>query len=116
MNQTAQKHLDDNPAANVGGHERGRPRERADFEELDDLDVGLGDEDDIGRATIRVLSRLRERIREQPLTSAAGALIIGFALGNGVPKFLARAGVGIGLRFVMGRMLERALMAEEDDL
>jgi hypothetical protein len=84
--------------------------EESEFEESD-----LGDEEDVGEVAIRVLSRARRRIREQPLTAATGAFIIGFAFGNGVPKFLARAGIAIGLRLVMQRMFERPEMFEADD-
>jgi hypothetical protein len=65
--------------------------------------------------TLRILSRARQRIREQPLTAATGAFIVGFAIGNGVPKFLARAGIAIGLRMVMQRMFDRAEIFEADD-
>jgi hypothetical protein len=78
-------------------------------------DSDLGDEEDVGQVAIRVLSRARRRIREQPLTAATGAFIVGFAFGNGVPKFLARAGIAIGLRLVMQRMFERPEIFEADD-
>jgi len=84
--------------------------DESDYEQEDELD----EERDIEQMAIRVLSRARQRIREQPLTAATGAFIVGFALGNGVPKFLARAGIAIGLRMVMQRMFERAEMFEHD--
>ena len=84
--------------------------EESDYEEEDELD----EERDIEQMAVRVLSRARQRIREQPLTAATGAFIVGFAFGNGVPKFLARAGIAIGLRMVMQRMFERAEMFEHD--
>jgi len=118
MNQTAQNHRDETPAANVrhDGMRTGEHKPRHESFKDEDLDLDLGDEADLGEATVRVLARLRQRIREQPLTAATGALIVGFAIGNGVPKFLARAGIGIGLRFVMGRIFERALLGDENEL
>ena len=102
------------------GDEPGREREgeqgelEEDFEE-GELELDEDEEEDIERMAIRVLSRARQRIRQQPLTAATGAFIIGFAFGNGVPKFLARAGVAIGLRMVMQRMFDRAEMFEDDE-
>ncbi|HLT39660.1 MAG TPA: hypothetical protein VK034_25430 [Enhygromyxa sp.] len=110
------------PAANIeGSPQRERERmnepvssERRELEESEFEDTDLDDEQDIEQMAVRILSRARQRIREQPLTAAAGAFIIGFAFGNGVPKFLARAGVAIGLRMVMQRMYDRAEMFEAD--
>ncbi|MFO7564256.1 MAG: hypothetical protein R6X02_16535 [Enhygromyxa sp.] len=100
--------------------ERERKSERIEIEEPEreqsELEQGeFDDEEDIRRMTVRVLSRARGRIREQPLTAAAGAFLLGFAVGNGVPKFFARAGIAIGLRMVMQRMFERSEMFESDN-
>lgn len=126
--QAARQTPSEEPAANINVG-RGEPmreagsnrdvdrddeEEHAELEESDYEEDEFDEERDIERMTIRVLSRARERIREQPLTAATGAFIVGFALGNGVPKFLARAGIAIGLRMVMQRMFERAEMYEHD--
>lgn len=92
-----------------------REAEHAELEESDYEESELDEEEDIERMAVRVLSRARQRIREQPLTSATAAFIVGFAFGNGVPKFLARAGIAIGLRMVMQRMFDRAEMYEADE-
>lgn len=108
--QTARKTPQEEPAANVKPDEPNRAeRDQAELDEYD-----LDDEDDIGRRTVEILSRVRRRIREQPLTAASGAFILGFALGNGVPKFLARAGIAVGLRLVMQRMFDRAEMFADE--
>ena len=62
----------------------------------------------------QILARVRRRIREQPLTAASGAFILGFAIGNGVPKFLARAGIAVGLRLVMQRMFDRSELLDQE--
>lgn len=98
-----------------GEREGDRGGEHAELEESDYEEGDLDEETDLEQMTIRVLSRARQRIREQPLTAATGAFIVGFAFGNGVPKFLARAGIAIGLRMVMQRMFERAEMFEADE-
>lgn len=128
--QAARQTPEQEPAANVEGSPSSEfsperewqpdgEREHADLEESEfedrDLDEDLDDEEDIRRMTVRVLSRARRRIREQPLTAATGAFIVGFAVGNGIPKFLARAGIAIGLRMVMQRMFDRAELFEADD-
>lgn len=133
--QAARQEPSEGPAANVnvgreqkpdesrretrGDGERERQRdgegEHADLEESDYEEGDYDEEVDIERMTVRVLSRARQRIREQPLTAATGAFIVGFAIGNGVPKFLARAGIAIGLRMVMQRMFDRAEMFESHE-
>lgn len=129
--QAARQTSGDEPAANVNlesGPMRDEPMreqstrreaepreaEHAELEESDYEESELDEEEDIERMAVRVLSRARQRIREQPLTSATAAFIVGFAFGNGVPKFLARAGIAIGLRMVMQRMFDRAEMYEAD--
>jgi hypothetical protein len=81
----------------------------------DDDEQAWHDEEALRERAVEVLSQVRQRIRRQPLTAAGGAFILGFAVGNGVPKFLARAGIAIGLRMVMQRMLDRAdLFADQE--
>ena len=131
--QAARQETSEGPAANVNvgreqkpdepGREARDDREReqdgegehADLEESEFEEGDLDEEVDIEQMTVRVLSRARQRIREQPLTAATGAFIVGFAIGNGVPKFLARAGIAIGLRMVMQRMFDRAEMFESHE-
>ena len=44
--------------------------------------------------------------RQDPRAPAVGgAFALGFILGNGLPKFLARTAVAIGLRMVMQRVI-----------
>jgi hypothetical protein len=119
--QAARQTPDDEPAAKVEVETQPEvePTEHADLEDLDedreeDLE-DLDEEEDIERMTVRVLARARQRIREQPLTAATGAFIVGFAIGNGVPKFLARVGIAVGLRMVMQRMFDRAEMFEDHE-
>jgi hypothetical protein len=120
--QAARQTPEEEPAANVKPDEpnysQGEDAEESESDEseseeseLDEYD--LDDEDDIGRRTVELLSRVRQQIRKQPLTAASGAFILGFAIGNGVPKFLARAGIAVGLRLVMQRMFDRAELYEE---
>ncbi len=110
--QAARKTPEEQPAANVKPDE---PRRESDLEDEHELEtVDLDDEDDIGQRTVQILARVRRRIREQPLTAASGAFILGFAIGNGVPKFLARAGIAVGLRLVMQRMFDRAELFEDE--
>jgi hypothetical protein len=116
--QAARQTPDEETAANVdrgSQPEEVEHGEEAELEEADYETSDLDDEEDISRMTVRVLSRARRRIRERPLTAATGAFIVGFAFGNGVPKFLARAGIAIGLRMVMQRMFERAELFEDDE-
>lgn len=115
MNQAeaARQTPEEEPAANIKPEEPTRAKQdEADQAELDEYD--LDDEDDIGQRTVELLSRVRRRIREQPLTAASGAFILGFAIGNGVPKFLARAGIAVGLRLVMQRMFDRTDMFADE--
>jgi hypothetical protein len=75
---------------------------------VDEHERGWDDEEALRERAVELLSQVRQRIRRQPLTAAGGAFILGFAVGNGVPKFLARAGIAIGLRMVMQRMFDRS--------
>lgn len=119
--QAARQTQEAEPAANVeveSGSERfepGRSSTRVELEEAEfEQDEDEDEDEDIGQMAVRVLTRARRRIRQQPLTAATGAFILGFAVGNGIPKFLARAGVAIGLRMVMQRMFDRPEMFEAD--
>lgn len=120
--QAARQAPEEEQAANVKPEQPNRAEEQSnraeadeDVEEGSELDeYDLEEEDDIGRRTVEILSRVRQRIREQPLTAAGGAFILGFAIGNGVPKFLARAGIAVGLRIVMQRMFDRSDMFAEE--
>jgi hypothetical protein len=117
MNQTAQKAHDDQTAANVR-HERRQPGERAASEERSEQQLDYESYDDaenVRMVVTRIVDQTRARIREQPLTAAAAAFIVGFAFGNGVPKFLARAGIAIGMRLVLERMLERTDLVDVVD-
>jgi len=112
-------------ASSRGGQRQGRSSDMNDMNDMDDMDdmddrsdleqSDWDDESEIGERAVQLLSRVRRRIREQPLRAAGGAFLVGFAFGNGVPKFLARAGIAIGLRMVMERMLERADVYEGDN-
>ncbi len=118
--QAARQTSEDQQAANVNPEQRRRePDREAAAEEPEhgedaELEGYSDDEEDIERQTVEILSRVRRRIREQPLTAAGGAFILGFAIGNGVPKFLARAGIAVGLRIVMQRMFDRADLFESE--
>lgn len=54
------------------------------------------------------IEKTREQIRKHPLPAVGGAFALGFVLGNGVPKFLARTAVTLGLRMVLQRVVADA--------
>lgn len=54
----------------------------------------------------RALAATRKTVRRHPLAAVGGAFATGFVLGNGLPKFIARAGVTIALRMVIKRIFD----------
>lgn len=88
-------------AANLGPEAEGG---RAGDPDRDRVAEPWGDESALRERVVDGLGRLRRRIRARPLTAASGAFLLGFAVGNGVPRFLTRAGLAIGFRMVLDRM------------
>ncbi|KIG19215.1 hypothetical protein DB30_04680 [Enhygromyxa salina] len=47
---------------------------------------------------------MREGVRRRPLTAVGGALLAGFVIGNGTPRFVAQTALSMGLRALLGRV------------
>lgn len=70
-----------------------------------DADVDEGQDRNKNFLT-RALEGAVEGIRRYPIPAVGGAFAVGFILGNGTPKFVARTAVTIGLRALLHRVLE----------
>jgi hypothetical protein len=60
----------------------------------------------------RALDRAIEGIRRHPIPAVGGAFALGFVIGNGIPKFVGRTAVTIGLRALLRRVLEDSDIVE----
>lgn len=59
--------------------------------------------------------RLRDRIREQPVSTLAGAATVGYVLGWSLPTPLYRTLASLGLRAVVMQVVSRVFGSDEDD-
>lgn len=73
--------------------------------------------EDLDTQTLALLlaARLRERVRENPVSTLAGAATVGYVLGWSMPSALYRTLASVGLRAAVMQVVTRVLGSGEDD-
>lgn len=75
------------------------------------------DPEDLDTQTLALLlaARIRERVRENPVSTLAGAAAVGYVIGWSMPSALYRTLASVGLRAVVMQVVTRVLGSGEGD-
>ena len=75
------------------------------------------DPEDLDTRTLALVlaARLRERVRERPVSTLSAAATVGYVLGWSLPTPLYRTLASLGVRAVVMQVVSRVLGSDEDD-